>query len=244
MDGEQSGVVAVADLGMQHRQRLGIPPQPQVALVGRHHHATFACPSDHLAQVIDAQHPSGWVARRVQVHQCRGPGPQLCQRVGANHLRPREPGPDVVGGIRQLGNGDQVGGPETQQRREPSDQFLGTDHRQHGGLGHPGDAEASTQGRNRRCTQLGCAGGGGIAGAKAAAASASWITGATGSTGVPMDRSTTPSECLAAAALASAKVSQGNSGRKADTAVRPPQAPAALVPPQSPSPCGGRSLTA
>ncbi len=56
--------------------------------------------------------------------------------------------------------------------------------------------------------------------AEPAAASACWITGATGSTGVPTDRSTMPSGCEPASALASASVSQGNSGRAAETAGR------------------------
>ena len=57
--------------------------------------------------------------------------------------------------------------------------------------------------------------------AELAAANASRITGATGSTGVPTDRSTMPSGWAPASAFASAKVSQGNSGRDANTAGRP-----------------------
>src|SRR5512135_826816 len=43
------------------------------------------------------------------------------------------------------------------------------------------------------------------------------MTGATGSTGVPTDRSTMPSGCDRACADASASVSHGNSGSDADT---------------------------
>ena len=72
---------------------------------------------------------------------------------------------------------------------------------------------------------------------------ASRISGATGSTGVPMDKSTIPSGWAPASAFASAKVSQGNSGRDADTAGRRLPGSCSTGPAQSPSPCGGRSLT-
>jgi hypothetical protein len=58
----------------------------------------------------------------------------------------------------------------------------------------------------------------GYPGAALAEASASRINGATGSTGVPTDRSTMPPGCDLASAVASARVSQGNSGNRADTA--------------------------
>ncbi|CPU34712.1 Uncharacterised protein [Mycobacteroides abscessus] len=57
----------------------------------------------------------------------------------------------------------------------------------------------------------------GYPGRSLAAANASRMTGATLSTGVPTERSTIPSGCAAAAALASAIVSHGNSGSDADT---------------------------
>ena len=61
--GQQTGVVAVADRRMQHRHRFGVPGQAQVALVGGHQHPALARPADHLAQMIDAEHPAGGIAR-------------------------------------------------------------------------------------------------------------------------------------------------------------------------------------
>src|SRR5690349_6064527 len=46
------------------------------------------------------------------------------------------------------------------------------------------------------------------------------MTGATGSTGVPTDRSTMPPGCARAVAVTSARVSQGKTGSRADTRVR------------------------
>ncbi len=68
----------------------------------------------------------------------------------------------------------------------------------------------------------------GYPGAAEAAANASRMIGATGSTGVPTDRSTMPPGYAAAMAAASARVSQGNTGSDAETGRRRAAAPRGL----------------
>ncbi len=71
VNGQQAGVVTVADRGVQQRNGFGIPAQAEVALVGRDDRTAFAGPPDDLAKVVGAEHGTGRVARRVEVDQCR-----------------------------------------------------------------------------------------------------------------------------------------------------------------------------
>ena len=69
MDREQAFEGPSTYRGMQHRHRLGGPRQLDVALVRDDDGAALASPVDDLAQVIDGQHTTGRVGRRVQPHQ-------------------------------------------------------------------------------------------------------------------------------------------------------------------------------
>ena len=66
-------------------------------------------------------------------------------------------------------------------------------------------------------------------GSALSAAKASLISGATGSTGVPTDRSTMPSGCDRASADTSARVSHGNTGKDAERACRAASLRSAVV---------------
>jgi hypothetical protein len=148
---QQTGVVAVAHRRVQHRHRFGFPAQAEVALVGGHQHTAFASPADHLAEVVDAEHGAGRVARRVEEDQRGRPGADLGQRIRAHDLGVGQPGADVVGRVGQLGHHDRVIGPQPDQRGKPRDEFLGADHGQHGTVGEIGDAVPPLErGRHRR----------------------------------------------------------------------------------------------
>ncbi len=160
---QQPGVITTAHRRMQHRQRLGIPGQAQIALVRGHDDAPSARPLDYLLQVLHAQHTAGGVARRVQIQQGRRLRAQLSQRVSPLHPRARQPRTHLIGRVRQLRNHHRIRGPQTQQCRQPGDELLGADHRQDRRLGQLGDAVPASQGGHCGFPQASGARGGGIA---------------------------------------------------------------------------------
>ena len=162
-------MVAIAHRGVQHRdrRRVGVPAEAQVALVGGDERAPVASPCDDLAEVVDAQYRARRVARGVDEDEPRGPRSQLGQRIGGDDLGSGEPRPDVVGRICQLGDDDEVVTAEVEQRRQPGDDFLGADDRQHGIVVDVGDAVAPLQRGHRGRAQRGGARRGRVSGRRA-----------------------------------------------------------------------------
>ena len=98
----------------------------------------------HSTQVLDTEHlPVGLLGelRYTTVGAC---GPN-CVTESAGTTRTGQPSTDLVGRVGQLGNHHQVVWSETEQRRQPGDEFLGADHRQNCLLGHAGDAVPAPQ---------------------------------------------------------------------------------------------------
>ena len=151
MHGQQPGVVAVAHRRMQHRDRLGVPAQTQVALVGGDQRAALAGPADDLAQMLDAQHLAGGIARRVQVDQRRRLRAELGQRVGARAPARRPAG-------RRLRRwGRPVRAPRSGRRRSARPSSVGSHAMSSlvpitgstASVGQPGDAVAAVQRSDR-----------------------------------------------------------------------------------------------
>ena len=70
----------------------------------------------------------------------RGQRPERGERVDRERGGAREPGTDVVGRVGHPWEGDDVTGAEPQEDRQPGDELLGADRRQHAGgvdVGHP-----------------------------------------------------------------------------------------------------------
>jgi hypothetical protein len=162
--GQQARVVAARHLVAKQRHRFGIPAQADVALVGDHQSAALAGPADHLAKVVGAQHAAGGVARRIDVDERRPSRAELGQRVSEHHLCTRHPSADFVGGISEFGNNDDIVVTKAKQRRQPGDQLLSADHRQHRVGCQTGDPIPAAQRRHRGFPQRGCARGRQIAG--------------------------------------------------------------------------------
>ena len=144
-------MVAVADVGVQHRhRRRALPGHLQVALVGDQQRAALPAPRDHLAEVVDGQHPAGRVRRRVQPHQLHPLRPDRRQRVGGDGAGTGQPGADLVGRVGQRRLHHDVTRAEAEVPGQRGDQLLGADHRQHPGDVQPGHAEAAGQPVDRR----------------------------------------------------------------------------------------------
>ncbi len=141
MHRHQAGAVAAGDVRVQHRDRLGLPAQFQVALVADHQHPVLARPRHGAPQLGDAQHPAGRVGRRVQPEQLQ-PGRVQLPRVLVDHVvGPGQPGADLVGRIGQPRIGHPVTRAQAQLRRQRGDQFLRADQRQHVPVRQPGGAQ-------------------------------------------------------------------------------------------------------
>ena len=114
--------------------------------------------------MVDAEHPPGRVTRRVEVDDRWDARAELGQRVRRDHLRSGQPRADLVGGVGQFRNHHRIVGAQAQKGRQPGDEFLCADHRQHGVLGQTGDAVAAGECGHRRRPQLRRAGRPGISG--------------------------------------------------------------------------------
>ena len=74
MDCEQIGEITVAHALIENTHRLGIPAQPQVALIGGNNDIALPSPGDHFSQMRHSEHFSIGIARGVQEEQRRGGG--------------------------------------------------------------------------------------------------------------------------------------------------------------------------
>ena len=130
MHREQTGVVAVADPRVEDGERLALPAQPEVALVGHHDGPAFARPAHHLPQVVDAEDFAGRVRRRVDEHQRRVHRAEGDGRVGPDGASPGQQGTDLIGRVGDLGDHHVVSRAEAEGRRQAGDRLLGADDRQ------------------------------------------------------------------------------------------------------------------
>ncbi len=132
IDGEQPVVRGAAHIRMQHRHGDRVESEVDVALIGCQDCPGRPRPADKLAHPRGRKHPPGRVGRRVEPGQPDWLGAGCFRIVGGHGLRPCEPRPDVVGRVGKLRKADGVAGSAAEQRREPGDEFLGADYRQHG----------------------------------------------------------------------------------------------------------------
>ncbi len=141
--GEDALERAAVDVGVEHRDRLGLPGALEVALVGDQQGSALAAPVDDLAQVVRRQHPAGRVGGRVHPDEGRVARADRGERVGGHDVGAGQRGSDLVGRVGQGGSDDEVAGAETELGRQPRDQLLGADRREHPVEPEAGDAEAA-----------------------------------------------------------------------------------------------------
>ena len=199
---------------------LGLPAQLDVALVGHDEHAVLAGPGDDPAQLLRAQYPAGRVGGAVEPQQLQAaPGPGRRRVVVGDRLGAGQQRADLVRRVGQPGVADLVALAQVEQRGQPADQFLGADQRQDVRAGRVPARRARRAGSRRRVAQRGGAvRRSGSRGCRRRRSAPAGSRSGTGSTGVPTERSTTPSGCAAAAALYGSSLSQGKTGRRAETA--------------------------
>ena len=77
MHRKQSRVVTVAHGRMQHRHRLAVPGQPEIALVGGHDDVALAGPGHDLAQMFDAENAAGGVDGELTYTSAGRCGPRV-----------------------------------------------------------------------------------------------------------------------------------------------------------------------
>ena len=116
--GEQPVDRVAADRGVQHRDGLRLPRALEVALVGDQDRAALAAPLDDLAQMVGRQHAAGRVGRRVQPQQGRALGPERGQRVPGHRTGTGQRRADGVRRVGELGEDDQVSGPDAEVHRQ------------------------------------------------------------------------------------------------------------------------------
>lgn len=131
--GQQPLVRAAADIGAQHRDRLRLPAQLQVALVTDQQHPVLPGPGHGPPQPIGRQHPTGRVGRRVQPEQPNPRGVQLRDVLVLDRFGAAEPGADLVGRVGEPRVGHLVTGAQAELPGQPGHQLLGADGRQHRG---------------------------------------------------------------------------------------------------------------
>ena len=236
MNGQHAVPRRAAHVGVQHRDGRDFPAQRDVALVGRHHRPALPGPFHHLAQVPGGQHPPGGVGRRVHPDELDpAPGRPDQQAVRRHRRSPGEPRADVVGGVRQFGVDHHVARPEPEHDRKPRDELLGADNGQHVIRRHADTPCARASHPAAAARNCGVPHVAGYPGAFEASARASRIRSGTGSTGVPMDRSTGPSGWSPAFSRSGAIRSQVKAGSR-PASVIPPRL-AAAAPPPAGGPC-------
>lgn len=116
----------------RHRNRVRIPAEAEVALVGGDQRTPAPRPLHDLAQVLDAEHRTRRIAREFTKISLGTRGPSWVSESAATTSAPARRAPDVVGQVRQLRHHDHVVTGNAEQRRQPGDELLGTDDRQHG----------------------------------------------------------------------------------------------------------------
>ena len=156
---EQPLVAPTAYRGVEDARHWGVrPAQLGVALVGGHHDAVGAGPGHDLGQVRRAEDRAGGVARAVEPEQLR-PGRGGLRTVGREAVddhrgRASEPGTDVVGGVGDRGDADDVARAEAEERRQPGDQLLAAHGRQHAVGVDAGDAPSAGEPTGDRLAQI------------------------------------------------------------------------------------------
>ena len=163
VQGQQTGQVAAGDRRVQDRDRLGVPAELAVALVGGDDRPLRPGPVDPAAQLGGVQDLPGRVGRRVEPDQGRSlvHGGRV---VGSQDAAAGDPGTDLV---RRVGHGrehDQVIGSQPQQGRQPGHQLLGADDGQRRGRGQPCRSPPRRQVGRYRLPQGAGTGGEGVAG--------------------------------------------------------------------------------
>ncbi len=131
VDGQHAGVVATGHLVGEHRHRLGLPAQRQIALVADHDRVALAGPRDHLAQVLGGQDLPGRVGRRVDPDELHPLGTDRGERVGPDHPGAGQAHTDLVRRVADLGDDHLVPRAGAEQRGQPRDKLLGADRGQH-----------------------------------------------------------------------------------------------------------------
>lgn len=163
MDGDDALVRAAVHVRVEDGDRVGVPAELQVALVGEEQDAVLAGPGDDPGQLGLGEDLAGGVGRRVQPEELEAGRVQGRRVVVALVVGAREAGAHLVRRVGQARVGDPVAGAEAQLGGEPGDQFLGADDRQDVVVGDVPGAEAALQPARDRVTQSDRAPHGGVA---------------------------------------------------------------------------------
>ena len=196
------------------RPRSALPGALEVALVAdqQRPRARGTSPRPCAGGRAAAPARSGWTGSSARAARGSGARREVSESV-ATASAPASARPDLVGRVGDCGVGDQVAGADPEVGRHRGDQLLGADHREHAVEPEAGDAVAARQpvdrtpaGSRTRPIVLR------VAGESAASRSACCTTSGVGSTGVPIERSTTPSGWARAFSAYGVSRSQGKSG--------------------------------
>ena len=164
VDREHAVERVAADRRVQHRHGLGVPAEREVALVGDHDRAALAGPVDDLAQVFGRQHLAGRVRGGVEPEQRRPVRAERDRAVRTQQAGAGELHADLVGRVRERRDDHEIVGAEPEQGRQPGDELLRADGRQHRVGGQARHAVAPGQRVDRGLAQLGRAVRGRVAG--------------------------------------------------------------------------------